>query len=76
LVLKEDEETGKVPFVGGFILVNFPETEEQINKLKDHGLDFDRIIYLTDMNEEEPGIDIKKKIETIDELYDWEAENE
>jgi len=31
---------------------------------------------LTDMNEEEPGIDIKKKIETIDELYDWEAENE
>ena len=28
LVLKEDEETGKRPFVGGYILMNFPDTEE------------------------------------------------
>ena len=27
LVLKFNEETGKAPFVGGFILVGFPETE-------------------------------------------------
>jgi hypothetical protein len=45
--------------VGGFILIGFPETEEQINKLKEHGIDFDRIIYLADTNEDEPGADIK-----------------
>ncbi len=27
LVLKVDEQTGKAPFVGGFILIGFPETE-------------------------------------------------
>ena len=53
LVLKEDEETGKVPFVGGFILIGFPETEEHINKLKAHGIEFDSIIYLNDANIED-----------------------
>lgn len=28
LVLKHDEVTGKAPFVGGFILVGFPETQD------------------------------------------------
>ena len=27
LVLKVNDETGKAPFVGGFILIGFPETE-------------------------------------------------
>ena len=72
LVLKFNEETGKAPFVGGFILVGFPETEVQIQKLKEHGLEFDRIIYLNDTNEE-PGDDIKKRMAEV-ELYDWEWE--
>jgi hypothetical protein len=39
-------EDGKLPNVGGFILIGFPETEEHINKLKEHQIEFDRIIYL------------------------------
>jgi len=72
LSLKIDEATGKTPFVGGFIMVGFPETEEHINKLKESGLDFDRIIYLNDTNEEEPGVEIKKRMMEDDSMYDWE----
>ena len=75
LVLKVNDETGKAPFVGGFILIGFPETEVQIQKLKEHGLEFDRIIYLNDTNEEEPGAEIKKRMAEV-ELYDWDWEVE
>lgn len=75
LVLKEDEETGQVPFVGGFILIGYSETEEHINKLKAHGIEFDKIIYLNDTNEEEPGTEIKKRMKDV-EMYDWDWELE
>lgn len=71
LVVKEDEETGKLPKVGGFILIGFPETEEHINKLKEHQIEFDRIIYLNDTNEEEPGAEMKQRMKD-NELYDWD----
>lgn len=73
--MKEDEVTGQIPFVGGFILIGFPETEEHINKLKSHGLEFDKIIYLNDTNEEEPGTEIKLRMKDS-ELYDWDWEIE
>ena len=38
LVLKVDEVTGKAQFVGNFILVGFPETNEHFDKLKAHGI--------------------------------------
>jgi hypothetical protein len=50
LVIKIDESTGKPHFVGGFILVGFPETLEQMEKLKAHGIQFDKIINLRDMS--------------------------
>lgn len=75
LVLKVDEHTGKAPFVGGFILVGFPETQEHIEKLKAHGIEFDKIIYLNDTNEEEPGAEIKKRMKDV-ELFDFEQELE
>jgi len=59
LALKVNEETGKAPFVGGFILIGFPETEDQLNKLKEEGIEFDRVIYLGDTNEEDPGTEIR-----------------
>jgi hypothetical protein len=55
LVLKVDEETGKAPFVGGFILLGFPQTELHAAKLKEHGIEFDRILNLTDPSEEDAG---------------------
>jgi hypothetical protein len=75
LVLKQDEVTGKAPFVGGFILVGFPETQDHIDKLKAHGIEFDKIIYLADTNEEDPGSDIKKRMAGV-EFYDFDQENE
>jgi adenylate/nucleoside-diphosphate kinase len=75
LVLKVDEHTGKAPFVGGFILVGFPETQEHIEKLKGHGIEFDKIIYLNDTNEEEPGAEIKRRMKDV-ELFDFEQELE
>lgn len=75
LVLKTDEVTGRAPFVGGFILIGFPETQEHIEKLKGHGIEFDKIIYLNDTNLEDPGADIKKRMKSV-ELFNFEAEDE
>lgn len=75
-MLKEDEETGKTPFVGGFILIGFPESEEHLNRLKAHGIEFDSVLYLSDGNDEnEPGNDIRKRMKDV-ELYDFDFEFE
>ena len=74
LVLKEDEN-GKRPYVGGFILMGFPETEEQVAKLKEHGIDFDSVVYLADTNEEEPGAELRKRM-LSDATYDFDFETE
>jgi adenylate/nucleoside-diphosphate kinase len=75
IVLKTDEVTGKGPLVGGFILLGFPETQDQIEKLKGHGIEFDKIIFLNDTNEENPGDELRKRNDGI-ELYDFDFENE
>ena len=62
--------------MGGFILLGFPENEEQVLKLKENGIEFDKVLYLTDTSEEDPGVEIKKRMAPISELYDWEWENE
>ena len=76
IVLKQDDVTGRTAYVGGFILIGFPETEEHINKLKEHTIEFDKIIYLNDTNEEEPGQEIKNRMKDQVEMYDWDWENE
>jgi hypothetical protein len=78
LVLKEDPHTGKPPFVGGFILLGFPQTEMHATKLKEHGIEFDRILFLNDSsNEEEPGKDVKARQLLLGDLhYDWDVEAE
>jgi hypothetical protein len=60
-VLKPDAD-GKTPFVGGFILLGFPQTEAHALKLKEHGIGFDRILYLMDPSEEEPGKEVKARM--------------
>jgi len=74
LVLKEDEN-GNKPFVGGFILLGFPETEEHVNRLKAHGIDFDSVVYLADTNEEDPGVELRKRTQD-DATYDFDFEAE
>lgn len=56
-------------------MVGFPETEDQLNKLKESGIEFDKVIYLADTNEDEPGAEIKKRM-VNEELYDYDFENE
>jgi len=76
LVLKVDEDTNEKPFVGGFILLGFPQTELHATKLKEHGIQFDRILFLADTSEEEPGKEVKERMALKDLHYDWDAENE
>ena len=76
LVLAVDEETGQAPFVGGFILLGFPQTEEHATKLKDHGIQFDRILFLADQSEEDAGKETKERMGQKDMHYDWDAELE
>lgn len=75
-MLKEDELTGKKPYVGGFILLGFPQTEIHATKLKEHGIQFDRILYLADQSEEDAGKTVKDRMAKTDMHYDWDAENE
>ena len=42
----------KYPRPGGFVLLNHPSTEEEIQKFKEFNIVFDKIIYLTDESEE------------------------
>lgn len=78
LVLGVDEESGKAPSVGGFILLGFPQTELHATKLKEHGIAFDRVLYLTDPGDEEAGTpagkDVGARMVDVDRHYDWEAE--
>lgn len=71
----EDEETLKKPFVGGFILIGFPQTAEHVEKLKAAEIGFDKIIYLNDTDEENPGAELQKRMKD-DEYYDLQAQLE
>lgn len=74
LVLKVDEGTGKAPTVGGFILLGFPQTDLHVTKLKEHGIQFDRILNLADTSEEDAGQEVRDRMKTVSQYYDWEAE--
>lgn len=74
LVLQPNED-GSLPYVGGFILMGFPETEEHVTKLKEHGIDFDSVVYLQDTNEEDPGVELRQRVKE-DYLYDFDLEAE
>jgi len=57
-------------------MFGFPQTELHITKMKEYGLIFDRIIFLNDTTEEEPGREIKKRMANIgDYVFDWEEES-
>jgi len=77
LIAAEDEETGKKPDLGCFIMIGFPKTELHCKKLREYGFEFDRVIYLTDENEEEPGKALFDRQQKLDSEvnFDWETEN-
>ena len=77
LVLQENDDQ-TLPAVDRFILLGFPQTETHCAKLREFNIDFDRILFLSeDENEEEPGKEVTKRMTEIDETaYDFAAEQE
>lgn len=63
----------KIPEPKGFILVGYPYNEEQIAALKDHNINLDKVIFLKDASEEEPGKVFKDR-PNFEELYTLENE--
>jgi adenylate/nucleoside-diphosphate kinase len=72
-----NNEDGSVPKIENIILLGFPQTEIHVEKLKEFGFAFDRLIYLTCTKEEETGKEVVKRNTKIGEVeYSWEAEDE
>jgi hypothetical protein len=47
-----------------------------MQKMKEYGLEFDNVVYLTDTSEEEPGKEIKKRMQGQSVTqFDYEEEN-
>jgi hypothetical protein len=56
-------EDGRLPPVDRFILVGFPQTETHCAKRKEFNINFDRVLFLSEEdNEEEPGKEITKRM--------------
>ena len=56
----QPNEEGVFPVVQGIILVGYPQTEDQVNALKEHGIVLNRILYLADTSEE-PGTVLRER---------------
>lgn len=46
------DDEGNYPRPGGFVLINCPSTQEEIDKFQEFKIDFDKVIYLVDQSEE------------------------
>lgn len=53
LCVKLDENGKPYKYIGGFILLGFPHTQLHAEKLKEHGIEFDRILHLKDLKEDD-----------------------
>lgn len=74
---KDPQEDGTVAKIDRVILLGFPQTEVHVEKMKELGFSFDRIIYLTCKAEEEPGKEVTKRNSQPEGLqYSFEAEEE
>lgn len=57
-------------------MLGFPQTKLHAEKLKAHGINFDKILYLTDASEENAGQECGARMKELDYHYDWAAESE
>ena len=57
LILEESQKNQ----IGGFIFLGFPLTEIHCEKLKAHGIFFDKVISFVDTSEENPGKRVKEE---------------
>lgn len=56
--------------------MGYPQTEIHIQKLHEYGFGFDRVLFLNDTSEEDPGKEIRERMNlTDDHQYDWDEES-
>lgn len=59
------------------MMLGFPQSEIHVEKLKEYGFGFDRLLFLSDLNEEDVGKEVTKRNTYPDNIkYDWETEVE
>jgi adenylate/nucleoside-diphosphate kinase len=58
-IMAAKDQEGNIPKFGRFVMYGFPQTEIHMSKLKEFGIVFDRVCFLNDNTEEEPGREIK-----------------
>lgn len=78
LIIDTDKkEDGTIARVDKVILVGYPHSELHVEKLKEYGFGFDRLLYMTCKDEENPGKEVVKRNTHPDSLqYVWEVEDE
>ena len=69
LIPAKDENGNKYP-IEKFILIGFPQTETHCQKLKEYGLDFDRVLFLKDGSEEDPGKELTERMNQLQKASD------
>jgi hypothetical protein len=61
--------------IKGVIFINYPSNEDHINQLKDFNIEVDKVIILTDNQEEEGMFGVlKERIQNYDSLLNLEEE--
>ena len=79
-IIPDVDEDGKAVPIDQFILIGFPQTETHCAKLKEYGIEFDRVLFLSDKSESEtaaPGSEITERMNLIEDYsYEYEAELE
>lgn len=74
-IIPDTEKEGHIP--DKFIMIGFPQTETHCLKLKEYGIEFDRILFLSDKSEENVGQEITDRMNLNSQTaYDYEAELE
>ena len=59
------DEDGKPFPVEKFVMIGFPQTEKHCEKLKEYGVDFDRVLFLKDNSEENPGQELTDRMNLL-----------
>lgn len=75
-LIQAKDEDGKLQRIENFVLIGFPQTETHCKALRQYGIEVDRIIFLADKSEENPGQELSDRMNTLDKTssYDYEAE--
>ena len=61
-IIPEINHLGKLNECKGFIIIGYPNTEDQLNSLKQFNIPVDKLIILSDNSEENPNKNLSKRL--------------